>query len=83
MAPYLSFIPDLGGMNGLNGVDGVDGLGDLGGLDGIQPLNQTIYLDNTHPETTTENLCYAIGGGVLQSIRYTQVTHVLPLYLIT
>ncbi|KAF9783915.1 hypothetical protein BJ322DRAFT_1007701 [Thelephora terrestris] len=67
MTPYLSFTPDLGGMNGMNG---------LGGLNGNQAPNRTIYLGNIHPETTTEDLCNAIRGGVLQSIRYMQDKHI-------
>lgn len=67
MTPYLSFAPELGGMNGMNG---------LGGLNGNQALNRTIYLGNIHPETTTEDLCNAIRGGVLQSIRYMQDKHI-------
>ena len=70
MTPYLSFTPDLGGMNGMNGMNG------LGGLNGNQTLNRTIYLGNIHPETTTEDLCNAIRGGVLQSIRYMQDKHI-------
>ena len=54
-------------MNGMNG---------LGSMNGNQPLNRTIYLGNIHPETTTEDLCNAIRGGVLQSIRYMQDKHI-------
>ena len=39
-------------------------------------LNRTVYLGNIHPETTTEDLCNAIRGGVLQSIRYMQDKHI-------
>lgn len=67
MTPYLSFAPDLGGMSGMN---------TLGGMNGNQALNRTIYLGNIHPETTTEDLCNAIRGGVLQSIRYMQDKHI-------
>ena len=67
MTPYLSFTPELGGMSGMNG---------LGGLNGNQGLNRTIYLGNIHPETSTEDLCNAIRGGVLQSIRYMQDKHI-------
>ena len=59
--------PSVNGMNGMNG---------LGGLNGNQPLNRTIYLGNIHPETTTEDLCSVIRGGVLQSIRYMQDKHI-------
>jgi len=41
-----------------------------------QGLNRTVYLGNIHPETTTEDLCNAIRGGVLQSIRYMQDKHI-------
>ena len=71
MTPYLSFAPDLSGMNGMNV---------LGGLNGNQALNRTIYLGNIHPETTTEDLCNAIRGGVLQSIRYMQDKHIAVRY---
>ena len=54
-------------MNGMNG---------FGSLNGNQGLNRTIYLGNIHPETTTEDLCNAIRGGVLQSIRYMQDKHI-------
>jgi len=74
MTPYLSFAPDLGGMNSMNG---------LGGLNGNQTLNRTIYLGNIHPETTTEDLCNAIRGGVLQSIRYMQDKHIAVCSLLT
>ena len=67
MTPYLSFAPDLGAMNSMSG---------LSGLNGNQALNRTIYLGNIHPETTTEDLCNAIRGGVLQSIRYMQDKHI-------
>ncbi|KAI0313425.1 hypothetical protein OF83DRAFT_536619 [Amylostereum chailletii] len=39
-------------------------------------LNRTVYLGNIHPETTTEDLCNAIRGGVLQSMRYMQDKHI-------
>jgi RNA recognition motif-containing protein len=38
--------------------------------------NRTVYLGNIHPETTTEDLCNAIRGGVLHSIRYMQDKHI-------
>lgn len=46
------------------------------GLNGNQGLNRTIYLGNIHPETSAEDLCNAIRGGVLQSIRYMQDKHI-------
>ena len=38
--------------------------------------NRTVYLGNVHPETTTDDLCNSIRGGVLQSIRYMQDKHI-------
>lgn len=38
--------------------------------------NRTVYLGNIHPETTPEDLCNAIRGGVLQSIRYMHDKHI-------
>jgi len=35
-----------------------------------------VYLGNIHPETSTEDLCNAIRGGVLQSMRYMQDKHI-------
>jgi len=46
------------------------------GMAGGQGLNRTVYLGNIHPETTTEDLCNAIRGGVLQSLRYMQDKHI-------
>ncbi|KZV59985.1 hypothetical protein PENSPDRAFT_594621 [Peniophora sp. CONT] len=43
---------------------------------GAQALNRTVYLGNIHPETSPEDLCNAIRGGVLQSIRYMQDKHI-------
>ncbi|KAK7039007.1 hypothetical protein VNI00_010399 [Paramarasmius palmivorus] len=51
-------------------------MGGAGGAMGIQGMNRTVYLGNIHPETTTEELCNAIRGGVLQSIRYMQDKHI-------
>jgi RNA recognition motif-containing protein len=48
----------------------------LQSMAGPQGLNRTVYLGNIHPETTTEDLCNAIRGGVLQSIRYMQDKHI-------
>ncbi|KAI6046275.1 hypothetical protein EDC04DRAFT_2864787 [Pisolithus marmoratus] len=61
-SPYAAFAPD--GMN-------------LGATAmGMQGMNRTVYLGNIHPETTTEDLCNAIRGGVLQSVRYMQDKHI-------
>jgi len=45
-----------------------------GGAAGM--MNRTVYLGNIHPETTTEDLCNAIRGGVLQSIKYMTDKHI-------
>jgi RNA recognition motif-containing protein len=60
-SPYAAFSPD--------------GMG-LAASAGMQGLNRTVYLGNIHPETTTEDLCNAIRGGVLQSVRYMQDKHI-------
>ncbi|KAJ7194858.1 RNA-binding protein Nrd1 [Mycena pura] len=49
--------------------DALSALGMTGG-------NRTVYLGNIHPETTTEDLCNAIRGGVLQSVRYMADKHI-------
>ncbi|KIP04984.1 hypothetical protein PHLGIDRAFT_74996 [Phlebiopsis gigantea 11061_1 CR5-6] len=48
----------------------------LSGLASAQSLNRTVYLGNIHPETTAEDLCNSIRGGVLQSLRYMQDKHI-------
>ena len=57
------------GPYGAFGTDGANALG-------AASLNRTVYLGNIHPETTTEDLCNAIRGGVLQSLRYMQDKHI-------
>lgn len=57
------------------------GNGMAGGPGGVQGMNRTVYLGNIHPETTSEDLCNAIRGGVLQSIRYMQDKHIAVCYL--
>ncbi len=54
----------------------VDALMAAGAGAGMQGLNRTVYLGNIHPETSTEDLCNSIRGGVLQSIRYMQDKHI-------
>ncbi len=68
-----------GGMNGMMAMNGMamHGLGAMNGMGGVgQGMNRTVYLGNIHPETSTEDLCNAIRGGVLQSIRYMQDKHI-------
>ena len=65
-SPYNVFVPD--GMN--LAAAGATGRG-------MQGMNRTVYLGNIHPETTTEDLCNAIHGGMLQSMRYMQDKHIV------
>ncbi|KAF9262638.1 hypothetical protein L218DRAFT_1038923 [Marasmius fiardii PR-910] len=66
--PYSPFSPVDTAMLGI--------VGGMSGVPGIQGMNRTVYLGNIHPETTTEELCNAIRGGVLQSIRYMVDKHI-------
>jgi len=44
---------------------------------GIQNLgNRTIYLGNIHPETTIEEICNVVRGGLLHHIRYIPDKHI-------
>lgn len=43
---------------------------------GAPNMNRTVYLGNIHPETSIEDLCNAIRGGILQSIRYMHDKHI-------
>ncbi|CAD6910572.1 unnamed protein product [Tilletia controversa] len=38
--------------------------------------NRTIYLGNIHPDTTTEEICNHIRGGILQNVRYIAERHI-------
>jgi RNA recognition motif-containing protein len=38
--------------------------------------NRTIYLGNVHPETSTEEICNVVRGGLLQNIRYIPERHI-------
>ena len=50
--------------------------GFYGGFNAPDQGNRTVYIGNIHPETTTEELCNAIRGGMLQTIRYMQDKHI-------
>ncbi|KAJ7759289.1 hypothetical protein B0H14DRAFT_3165891 [Mycena olivaceomarginata] len=94
-APYTPapFSPDaLSAMMGMGMFGGMGGMGmggmmspmSPGGMGGLPDLgmaggNRTVYLGNIHPETSTEDLCNAIRGGVLQSIRYMADKHIAAL----
>lgn len=80
-SPYTPFSPAdalqqmvMGGGMGVNGMGGM--AGGMNSPIGVQGMNRTVYLGNIHPETTAEELCNAIRGGVLQSIRYMQDKHI-------
>lgn len=38
--------------------------------------NRTVYLGNLHPDTTTEEICNHIRGGILQTVRYIPDKHI-------
>lgn len=88
VAQSAAMSPTGNGQNGFNtaqfGVPyspfGGDAMGvamGMGGMGmGAQGMNRTVYLGNIHPETNAEDLCNAIRGGVLQSIRYMQDKHI-------
>ncbi|SCV68678.1 BQ2448_799 [Microbotryum intermedium] len=40
------------------------------------PGNRTIYLGNIHPDSTTEEICNTIRGGILQQVRYIPDKHI-------
>ena len=85
-SPFTQYAAAVGGAGGPNpfGAGPVDMMAAnslaaaaaANGMGGLQSLNRTVYLGNIHPETTTEDLCNAIRGGVLQSIRYMQDKHI-------
>ena len=45
-----------------------------GGVDNIG--NRTVYLGNIHPETTTEEICNVVRGGLLHHVRYIPDKHI-------
>lgn len=49
----------------------------LSNANALQQLgNRTIYLGNIHPETSTEEICNHIRGGILQTIRHIPEKHI-------
>lgn len=75
MSPQANFAPFSPYASAFNPVEMMNANG-MGGIQGVQGMNRTVYLGNVHPETTAEDLCNAIRGGVLQSIRYMQDKHI-------
>ncbi|KAL8280987.1 hypothetical protein RQP46_006666 [Phenoliferia psychrophenolica] len=51
-------------------------MGMMNGDPNSHPGNRTVYLGNIHPETTTEEICNTIRGGILQQIRYIPDKHI-------
>ncbi|CAG8568139.1 2771_t:CDS:1 [Diversispora eburnea] len=43
---------------------------------GSQAGHRTVYLGNIHPDTTCEEICNVIRGGILQQIRYMSEKHI-------
>ncbi|KAF7323996.1 RNA-binding protein nrd1 [Mycena kentingensis (nom. inval.)] len=74
----LSAMMGMGMFGGMMSPMSPGGMGMLGGIPGLGMAagNRTVYLGNIHPETSTEDLCNAIRGGVLQSIRYMMDKHI-------
>lgn len=73
---------NYGGFGGMPFAPGFDSYGrEMGGLMGgadpnAAPGNRTVYLGNVHPETTTEEICNTIRGGILQQVRYIADKHI-------
>ena len=60
----------VGGSNGLHGGSFSPSSAFSDPSFGAQGGNRNIYLGNIHPDTTTEELCNNIRGGVIQQIRH-------------
>ena len=55
--------------------------GPIHAFGGIEPQfhqfgNRTVYLGNLHPETSAEDICNHVRGGILQAIRYMPDRHI-------
>lgn len=69
--------PTMGTFAAANGVGGLASPASLVAMmDPAQAGNRTVYLGNIHPETTTEEICNTIRGGILQQIRYIPDKHI-------
>jgi hypothetical protein len=83
-SPFLQYsgaASGSGGFGPFNAFGGMAGPMDIGmgingGLMQAQAGNRTIYIGNLHPETTTEELCNCIRGGMLAQIRYMPDKHI-------
>lgn len=83
--PSVSYDPYTGATietyQGHSGAANVSGTHNPGGtIDPITSLagiaNRTIYLGNIHPDTTCEEICNVIRGGILSQIRYLPDKHI-------
>ncbi|KAF8326821.1 uncharacterized protein EI90DRAFT_3156415 [Cantharellus anzutake] len=71
-SPFSPLTATAFGVNGFGFDTAVSNFSNLAG----QQHNRTVYLGNIHPETTTEDLCNTIRGGILHSLRYMQDKHI-------
>ncbi|WWC89806.1 uncharacterized protein L201_004732 [Kwoniella dendrophila CBS 6074] len=88
--PFSSFSPMTAGFGGFgtpasagfgsplfgNGFPSAGGSGFMDTNTANQVGNRTVYLGNIHPDTTIEELCNNIRGGMLQQIRYLTDKHI-------
>ncbi|ORX87345.1 hypothetical protein K493DRAFT_319674 [Basidiobolus meristosporus CBS 931.73] len=78
---YPGFPGAYGGMGFDPYSTGADPTGQAGylaaGYGGMNPVgNRTIYLGNIHPETTCEDICNVVRGGILHQIRFMADKHI-------
>ncbi|WWC69212.1 uncharacterized protein I206_103149 [Kwoniella pini CBS 10737] len=88
--PFSSFSPMTAGFGGFgtpasagfgsplfgNGFPSAGGSGFMDSNTAGQVGNRTVYLGNIHPDTTIEELCNNIRGGMLQQIKYLTEKHI-------
>ncbi|WWD01138.1 hypothetical protein V866_008077 [Kwoniella sp. B9012] len=88
--PFSSFSPMTAGFGGFgtpasagfgsplfgNGFPSASNSGFMDSNGANQVGNRTVYLGNIHPDTTVEELCNNIRGGMLQQIRYLTEKHI-------
>ncbi|WRT67368.1 uncharacterized protein IL334_004339 [Kwoniella shivajii] len=90
-SPYHTFSPMTAGFSGFptpgstgfgsplftgNGFPSAGGSGFMDTNTATQIANRTVYLGNIHPDTTIEELCNHVRGGMLQNIRYFMDKHI-------
>ncbi|WWC60861.1 uncharacterized protein I303_103437 [Kwoniella dejecticola CBS 10117] len=88
--PFSSFSPMTAGFGGFgtpasagfgsplfgNGFPSAGGSGFMDSNAAGQVGNRTVYLGNIHPDTTIEELCNNVRGGMLQQIKYLPEKHI-------